>query len=189
VRQGVLIYAIAILALGCGAAGRAYAQSDWDVVINGRAVHLNSDRDWNENNFGIGIEREFDSASRWVKVALANGFRDSTDRPSYMAGGGMKRRFHATQDLYVDIGLVGFVMTRRDVEHNKPFLGALPAISVGTKKVALNLTYIPQMGLDYVGTNRNDPRMSGVVFLQLKLDSSLFGFGRGSRTLFADSNP
>src|SRR5262245_6008133 len=73
----------------------AAAQPDgnWDVVLNGRAVHMNATKDWNEDNWGLGIEHEFNSTGRWIKLAMANGFQDSMGDPSYMAGGGLKRRF------------------------------------------------------------------------------------------------
>ena len=168
----------------------AAAQSDggWDVVLNGRAVHMNAADDWNEDNWGLGIEREFASSSPWVKVALANGFKDSMGNPSYMAGGGLKRRFshRARDDFYVDLGGVAFLMTREDVNHNKPFPGVLPAATFGFKRVALNLTYMPESVVDRVTNSKKyDPSMEGVFFLQLKLDASLFGLGRRDRQWLA----
>jgi hypothetical protein len=162
----------------------ASAQSDgaWDVVLNGRAVHMNASHDWNEDNWGLGFEREFVSTSPWVKVALANGFKDSVGDPSYMAGGGLKRRFFLhSDDLYVDVGGVAFLMTREQVNGNRPFPGLLPAATLGFRRVALNLTYMPEVVADRVTNSRKyDPSMQGVFFLQLKLDASLFGFGRPS---------
>ena len=138
----------------------------------------------------LGIEREFDTSSRWVKVALANGLKDSFGEPSYFAGGGVKRRFHLrSNDLYFDVGVIGFVMTREDVNHNQPFPGLLPAMTVGNKRVALNVTYMPEFIYDAVIKGRLiDPEMNGVLFLQLKLDASLFGFGGKGRALLADSS-
>ena len=46
---------------------------------------------------------------------MANGFRDSTDNMSYMAGAGLHRRIFETHKLagfYVYAGLNAFVMTR-----------------------------------------------------------------------------
>jgi hypothetical protein len=170
----------------------ADAQSDsaWDVVLNGRSVHMNAGEQWNEDNWGLGIEREFKSASPWVKVALANGFKDSLGNPSYMAGGGLKRRFHVrSDDFYVDLGGIAFMMTRDGVNGNAPFPGLLPAATVGFKRVALNLTYLPEAIVDRVTNSKvHDPSMEGVFFLQLKLDASLFGFGRrGGREWLAQS--
>jgi hypothetical protein len=161
------------------------AQGDWDVVVNGRAVHVGAKKPWNEQNWGLGFEREFDSSGRWVKVALANGFKDSLEHPSYMAGGGIKRRFLFSDDLYVDVGVVGFFMTRKDVDHNRPFPGALPAVTFGSKRVAVNVTYMPDIVVDRVtNVKLRDPDMDGVFFIQLKLDASLFGFG-GRRQMLA----
>jgi hypothetical protein len=159
-------------------------------VLNGRAVHVNAARNWNEDNWGLGFEHEFASSSPWVKVALANGFSDSMGNPSYMAGGGLKRRFWmGSQDFYVDLGGVAFVMTRENVNHNEPFPGVLPAATFGFKRVALNLTYMPEAVVDRVtNSKKHDPSMAGVFFLQLKLDASLFGLGRRGRQWLADSN-
>ena len=169
------------------------AQSDsaWDVVLNGRAVHINAAENWNEENWGIGIEREFSSTGPWIKVALANGFDDSMGNPSYMAGGGLKRRFHIrSDDFYVDVGAVAFLMTRDGVNGNDPFPGVLPAATFGFKRVALNLTYMPETIVDRVtNSSMHDPSMEGVFFMQLKLDASLFGFGRRNRQWLAQESP
>jgi hypothetical protein len=173
----------AVVALGTTVS--IQAQGDWDVVVNGRAVHVGAKKPWNEQNWGLGFEREFDSSGRWVKVALANGFKDSLEHPSYMAGGGIKRRFLFSDDLYVDVGVVGFFMTRKDVDHNRPFPGALPAVTFGSKRVAVNVTYMPDIVVDRVtNVKLRDPDMDGVFFIQLKLDASLFGFG-GRRQMLA----
>ena len=163
-------------------ATRAAAQpgGDWDVVLNGRSLHVNAARQWNEDNWGLGFEREFASTSPWVKVALANGFKDSMGNPSYMAGGGIKRRFYVrSDDLYVDLGGVAFLMTRENVNGDKPFPGVLPAATIGFKRVAVNFTYMPESIADRVtSSKRHDPTLEGVFFIQLKLDASLFGLGR-----------
>lgn len=170
-------------------ATQAFGQSKWDVVLNGRSVHLHASQDWNEDNWGLGIEREFGGSSRWVKLALANGFRDSLDHPSYMAGGGLKRRFRLFEDrFYVDLGMIGFVMTRQDVSHNRPFPGVLPAVTLGTKHLAVNITYLPESAVDSVtNANRRDPTLNGILFVQFKLAASLFR-PVSSRHLVASEN-
>jgi hypothetical protein len=175
---------------GLGLLLAASAQADdWSVIVNGKAIHVNASKDWNENNWGLGIEREFDGQSRWVKLALAYGFVDSANQMSYMAGGGLMRRFSLPsirQDLHVDVGVVGFFMTRADVEDNRPFPGALPAVTIGTRKIALNLTYLPGSIMEKTtDVHRQDPTVSGIFFLQLKLDMSLLGLsGRHGRASF-----
>jgi hypothetical protein len=170
---------------------RATAQSSWDVVLNGRAVHMNATGDWNEDNWGLGLEREFASPTTpWIKVALANGFDDSMGNPSYMAGGGIKRRFSfGSSDFYIDVGGIAFLMTRENVNHDRPFPGVLPAATFGFKRVALNLTYLPESVADSVTNSKKyDPTMKGVFFLQFKLDASLFGFGRRDQQWFAQES-
>ena len=169
---------VGLLAIGLFGVAEA---GQWDLVLNGRSIHLDADRDWNESNYGLGIEREFNPDSRWVKVALGNGFRDSEDHMSYMGGGGIKRRFRlpmGQRRVHVDLGAIGFLMTRHDVNDNAPFLGVLPAFSVGTQQFAVNLTYLPgQFAERMTGARTADPNLDGILFIQFKINARLFGFG------------
>ena len=63
------------------------------------------------------------------------------------------------QRQLADAGLVAFLMVREDFNSGNPFPGVLPVVSVGTKRVAVNVTYIPKI----------DPKMVPVVFFQLKI--------------------
>ena len=142
----------------------------FSAVVNGKSYHFNSSYQWNENNYGFGVEHEFTQKSAWRKVAMANGFRDSTNNMSYMAGAGLHRRIYETDELagfYIYAGLNAFVMTREDVNGNKPFPGILPSISIGNDKVGLNLTYMPKKAVEEA-TNSGmvDPTLSGILFLQ-----------------------
>ena len=166
--------------LALGLCGSAYA-GQWDVVLNGRSFHVDADKDWNESNWGLGVEHEFNPDSRWVKLALANGFVDSDENMSYMGGGGIKRRFRiplGQRGVHVDLGAVGFVMTRQDVSNNRPFPGILPAFTVGTRRFAVNLTYLPGRFAESVaGARSADPNLDGIVYLQFKFNANLFGRG------------
>lgn len=175
-----MLAGVGLLALGL--IGTAEA-GEWDIVLNGRAIHVDSDRDWNEANWGLGFEHEFNPENRWVKVALGNGFVDSEDKMSYMGGGGIKRRFRlpvGERNVHVDLGAVGFFMTRHDVDNNRPFPGILPAFSVGTRHFAFNVTYLPGQVAEEVAHARSaDPNLDGIVFIQFKINSRLLGFGGG----------
>ena len=164
--------------LAAGLFGTANA-GQWDVVLNGKAIHVNAEKDWNESNWGLGFEHEFNPEGRWVKLALGNGFRDSDDEMSYMGGGGIKRRFRipmGERRVHVDLGAIGFVMTRQDVGNNSPFPGILPAVSVGTRQFAVNMTYLPgQLAEDVASARTADPSLDGIFFVQFKLNSRLFG--------------
>ena len=83
IRKSICIPAILLCAFtGTAAAGQ------FDLIVNGRSHHVNSDYDWNENNYGIGLEYQFDSSSRWIWSVNGNAFVDSQNRMSYMGGGG-----------------------------------------------------------------------------------------------------
>lgn len=143
------------------------------TIINGKSYHINSTYDWNEDNYGIGAEYVFSTESRWKKSVVANGFRDSNKDMSYMAGAGLHRRLIESDRLagfYVDAGLTAFVMTRKDVDNNRPFPGILPTLSFGNSYAGFNLTYLPKQAVQkMVSAKVADPGISGVLFVQFKV--------------------
>ena len=165
---------------------------EWDIVLNGKAIHLDADKDWNESNWGLGFEHEFNPESRWVRLVLANGFVDSDDAMSYMAGGGIKRRFRlpiGERRLHMDLGAVGFFMTRHDVGNNEPFPGILPAFSVGSRSVSVNMTYLPGQIAEQVAHARTaDPNLDGILFIQFKVNSRLFRPGSRGKAVRKAAN-
>lgn len=147
-----------------------------DLIINGRSYHADTDHDWNENNYGLGFEYQFDSTSRWIWSVNANGFVDSVSNMSYMAGGGLRYRVfasEASQGLYFDIGLNAFLMARKDVNDYLPFPGVLPSISAGTRKFGVNLTYLPAFASrELVKSNVRNPDIGAVYFVQFRFRMS-----------------
>lgn len=143
------------------------------AVLSGKSYHFNSTYDWNENNFGLGLEHEFESDSAWRITVMANGFRDSTDSMTYMAGAGLHRRLFETDRMsgfYIYAGLNVFIMTRDDVEGSKPFPGILPSVSIGNEKIGFNLTYLPRQAVEATTQSEIvDPTISGVLFVQFKI--------------------
>src|SRR4030067_434999 len=100
--------------------------------------------------------------SKWIPFVSAAGFKASNGTPSYYAGGGPMRRFSSGEgknSLHLDAGVVAFLMTRKGFMDGKPFPGFLPVVSLGTDRVAPNVTYIPRV----------DPKMVPVLFFQLKI--------------------
>jgi hypothetical protein len=162
-----------LLALLLSVAAPLANAGNLQAVINGKSIHIDSDYDWNENNYGLGFEYEFKSESRWIKTVMANGFRDSQDNMSYMAGAGIHRRLLSTDrfaDFYIDAGLTAFFMTREDIDDNKPFPGVLPSVTFGNRYVGINLSYIPKSVVhDFANANEVDPDIDGVLFLQFKV--------------------
>ncbi len=144
------------------------AAGDYSLLINGKAVHLESRPGvhLNERNLGAGLQYDFEPirARRWVPFLSVSGFSDSNANPSYYAGGGLLRRFMIAprlDGLHVDAGAVAFLMTRQGYHGGAPFPGVLPALSVGTRTLALNITYIPKV----------HPKLIPLFFFQLKLSA------------------
>lgn len=153
---------------------------EFSAVINGRSFHLDANEDWNETNVGLGVEYQFASESRWKTIVMANGFRDSSDKATFMAGAGLHRNLFASDRLhgfYVDAGINAFVMTREDVDDSRPFPGALPSLTVGTRFVGFNITYLPRKAVEKFHDARiADDGISGIVYVQFKLNvSNLLG--------------
>jgi hypothetical protein len=128
------------------------------LVVNGKAVHENK-KNYNEENVGLGFEYEFNERNKWITFINGGFFKDSLFNTSKYLGGGIKRRFLLTDDKdgwHIDTGLTAFFMTRKDVKNEEPFFGALPFISIGTSKFAINVTYIPEV----------DPKFVSLLFFQ-----------------------
>lgn len=165
-QAGQSIRFIAALVLTALTGGGAQA-GDLSLLLNGKAIHINApaNKNYNESNWGAGMQYDFKAVGQdknWIPFATVSGFKDSLKEPSYYAGGGIVRRYHPLSSfdtLHVDAGLVGFFMTRKDYKDNQPFFGMLPVLSVGTPRVAVNMTYVPKV----------DPKMVALVFIQLKV--------------------
>ena len=155
-----------LLAIAACLTASAAAADELSLLINGKAIHLGSPAgsNLNEKNWGLGLQYDWERASdKWRPFATVSEFRDSNNNTSYYAGGGALYRFQF-DSAHVDLGAIGFVMTRKDYKNNDPFLGVLPALSVGTKNVALNITYVPKM----------EPKAVPLWFFQLKINLSTF---------------
>ena len=164
---------LALLATGPFASACA---GGFSAVLNGRSIHVDATENWNEDNVGLGLEYQFMSSSAWKKQLMVNGFRDSNDEMSYMAGAGLHRTLYESEHLngfYVDAGINAFLMTRRDINDNRPFPGAVPSLSFGNRYMGVNLTYLPVKAVEkLLDTRMRDDTVSGIFFLQFKVDVS-----------------
>ncbi len=146
------------------------------AVINGKSFHLNASEEWNENNLGVGVEYQFASESRWKTIVMANGFRDSSNNSTFMAGAGLHRNLFASERLqgfYIDAGINAFVMTRDDVDDNRPFPGALPSLTIGTRHMGFNLSYLPRKAVEKLyDAHMADEGITGIIYVQFKLNVS-----------------
>lgn len=169
-RQPLFYVTLVLLLVALALVTRAVRADDMHLLINGKAIHLDHQPNvhYNESNWGAGFQYDFDrSQSSWVPFVTASGFLDSNKNPSYYAGGGYLKRFDFTAmntPMHADIGWVGFLMTRKGFMNDKPFPGILPAFSVGSERVSMNVTYIPRV----------DPKMVPIVFFQLKIKLASF---------------
>ena len=159
-----------VIAMPCSS---AWAGS-FSAVLNGRSIHVDATENWNEDNVGLGLEYQFESTSRWKRQVMVNGFRDSNEEMSYMAGAGLHRTLFASDrmnGLYVDAGINAFLMTRRDINDNRPFPGAVPSLTIGNRVMGVNLTYLPVKAVErLLDARMTDDTVSGIFFLQFKVD-------------------
>lgn len=127
------------------------------LIISGKSFHINPKQDWNENNHGLGFEYDFNSQSNWTPLFTGASIKDSNNQTSNYIGGGVKYNVLDKNDFFISLGGIIFYMTRKDYQDNKPFLGAIPFISIGYQRVSTNITYVP----DITGT------MDAAIYLQL----------------------
>ena len=155
-----------LMSLGLGLATSTQA-GELHLILNGKSIHLTKQPgvSYNESNWGAGFQYDFDEINdKWVPFVTASGFSDSFKNPSYNAGGGVMRRFKFGSGWHFDAGVYAFAMTRKDVKNSKPFLGALPVVSLGTKNISVNMTYIPKVR----------PKFAELLFFQLKINTAIF---------------
>ncbi len=122
------------------------AADDLQMIISGKAFHLGGPSDLNEDNYGLGLQYDFDTASHWIPVINLATLRDSNNNMSNYIGAGAKRRFRlspAPNPLNFDAGVIGLVMTRKYYNDGDPFFGAIPFVSFGNDWGGINLTYVP----------------------------------------------
>ena len=137
----------------------------FSLILNGKSFHKEQPKKgkFNEKNWGLGLQYDYSIYNKhWQPYLTVSGFKDSFERNSFYAGGGILRRFSLTnlyEELYFDVGMIAFVMSRKDYYDRRPFLGALPAFTFGTDKVALNISYVPKV----------EPKLVPLWFVQLKV--------------------
>lgn len=121
--------------------------NDLQVIISGRAIHEGSNNQ-NENNYGLGLQYDVTTNPRWIPTINLASFKDSSDNTSRYIGAGLKRRFRfhsGKQRLNFDLGGAALVMKRPDYNDDRPFLGALPFVSLSNDWGGVNATYVPSL--------------------------------------------
>jgi len=123
---------------------------DLSFIPYSKSIHLKSKENIiNEDNWSIGFQYDFgDITNKWNKFVNIACFKDSIDNNSYYVAGGITRRFMISKKmkyLHIDTGFIGLLMTREDYFDNKIFPLILPLISVGTDKIAINISYVPKL--------------------------------------------
>jgi len=124
--------------------------NELQIIISGRAIHEGSNNQ-NESNYGMGLQYDFTNNPRWIPMINLASFKDSNDNTSRYIGTGLKRRFKlrsGQQRLNFDLGAAALVMKRPDYNDDKPFVGALPFVSVSNDWGGINATYVPSLEQD-----------------------------------------
>lgn len=137
------------------------------LIVSGKSIHLNSETSFNEKNWGLGFEYDFEERNKWIPLITGVIFKDSLENTSKYLGGGTKRRFllgDDPDDMHMDAGVFAFVMTRQDYKNNDPFIGALPFVSVGNSRFSVNLTYVPKIV----------PKMIAFIYFQVTIKVAEF---------------
>jgi hypothetical protein len=132
-----------------------------NLIINGKAMHEDK-RNYNEENWGLGFEYNFEEKDKWINFINAGYFKDSLENNSNYLGGGTKRRFllaDKKDGWHIDAGITAFIMTRKNFKNGRPFFGALPYASIGTDRFAINATYVPSVS----------PKLVALWFFQVSI--------------------
>jgi hypothetical protein len=156
---------ITLFMMGLGIFGIPANAGEFSVLLNGKAIHLDEQPGihYNENNWGAGFQYDMAPIEETlVPFVTFSGFNDSNKNMSYYGGGGLLHRVKfewGKTPMHFDAGAVVFLMKREGFQENHLFPGILPAFSLGTPRVAVNMTFIPKI----------DPKMVPLLFFQLKI--------------------
>ena len=142
------------------------AAGQWNTLSSG-SLFRDADNQVNDG-LGSGLQYEFDRESgHWVKFVTATQFIDASQNQAYMAGGGVARRLPFTSgkhSLRMDIGVIACAMQRPDFDDQDTVLAAVPTFSVGSRNIAVNLSYV----------NNSQYHVGHVWVLQLKVAQKAF---------------
>ncbi len=125
---------------------------DWNIFLPTKTYHLpmaytaEQRNRYNESPmpaFGFG-RGKYTENGNW-RGLYAMGFRDSNDKPSWMAGYQYAWLWDMPrlEGAYYGLGVTAFIMGREDYGHYTPFPAALPTFTLGFKKVALETAFVP----------------------------------------------
>jgi len=120
-----------------------------ELYITGYAWHnryaYTNDRakKYNENAYGTGLGKGFiDEKGNWHGL-YAFAFLDSHKKIEPIAGYAYLKLFNLNKDIKSGFGFSVFLTSRPDINHNIPFPGALPWISMIVNRVTVSATYVP----------------------------------------------
>ena len=123
---------------------------EFSVLLNGKAIHLDTQPgvQYNENNWGLGFQYDMAPVEeKWVPFVMASGFKDSNKNMSYYAGGGFLHRSEfewGKTPMHFDAGAIVFLMKRKGFKGGDLFPGMLPALSLGSPRVSVNMATSPR---------------------------------------------
>ena len=117
------------------------AEPTYYLDINGLSKHLNTDVEYNEKNYGLGITREKErQKQRIIDILTAGTYQNSFGNQTTYAGAGIAKRFG--QKYYADLGVVGGAMT--GYEDSISPMAALYAAFGKEDLAKLRLMYAPE---------------------------------------------
>jgi len=102
------------------------------------------DYEFNEENIGAGLE--YNELRNKALINYYGGYYlDSERNDAYYFGSGAAYRFKPVDSLNLDVGGLAIMLSRKRVNDGLPFPAVLPYASLGTKKFALNMSFIPEI--------------------------------------------
>lgn len=133
----------------CQRVTQIWTEGSNDLYISGYAWHNRyiyspeKIRKYNENAWGGGLGKGvFDKKGNWHGL-YAITFLDSHSHLQPCVGYNYLKMFTVNRDVKIGLGYSVLVTSRVDINHNIPFPGAVPWVSVSLGKTSLGAAYIP----------------------------------------------
>ena len=132
---------------------KAWNSDKYQLIIPAHTYHsrISYSREnikkYNENPWGIGLERYFEDEGNVRHSLFALTFQDSWNRPQPTAGYSWQKNWYADYDNDLAVGLgYSLILTARKNHAYVPIPGILPTLSLEYRRFIVQTAWVPYMG-------------------------------------------
>ncbi len=133
-------------------ARRAWRLAETELIVSGYAYHVPWDytkaqrAHLNSEAWGGGLFKRVSDEAGDQHAIYAVAFKDSHFKAEYQLGYAWMRNWRLWGGLNGQLGYTVFLFARADIGHYAPLPGILPLVALGSDRIKLHATWLPQIG-------------------------------------------